>query len=249
MQPPASRAGARLAHAPLSEVRLAVRVSAGDPTTDDALGQLGRALEEVLRGTTMRVVPQFPGVPVLDDSPRRLRLLLVSREDGVRVNATASRLLVTQLGTQYPGWSVFRRLLTDVADAYLTSLNVTEALQATLSYQNAFEFEGPIDLSDHFSLFPALHPRLGMDTFGGFLVRVVAPRNAGSISLELAGAEAERPKKLQPKLTIEFATDDESETPPELFSNWLDEAHAAIEDCFLAALTEEALADIRGGAT
>jgi uncharacterized protein (TIGR04255 family) len=159
-----------------------------------------------------------------------------SSEDAT-VQVTRDRLLVTR-GKPYPNWPIFRDEIAYALQSYDSTLSPNGLARMGLRYINNMDIpEETIDLEDYLEFYPASGKGLP-DTFMNFMVAAEYPFDDGEavLRLRLAPSPSPNDKTTSFVLDIDYFTAQPPEYGLVQCRNWLEKAHARVEEAFLAAI-------------
>lgn len=141
----------------------------------------------------------------------------------------------------YPTWEIFKPLIFDNLKIYQKIAKPTGMRRIGLRYINKINFDKTkIELSDYFNYYPFIPEKLPQ-THETFNVRTEIPYEDGHDRLILALTSAIPEKKggLSVWFDLNYVMSKPEDIAIEKVSDWVEKAHAVIEDAFEACVTDK----------
>lgn len=148
-------------------------------------------------------------------------------------------LLGINVQSPYPGWPDIFKLISEQFQIYLETASPKNFKRIGLRYINEIEFQaGGIETTEYFQYYPHL-PKTIEQTHGPFSMRVMHTFEDGRDSLIINFANVLPSALLRYVLDLDYSLAQPDKVQLSGGSEWVENAHAKIEDMFEACITDK----------
>jgi len=175
--------------------------------------------------------------PKIEFGPPRMQFL---SNDKISLVQVGPNLLTVNHLSPYPTWKKFKPLILKIFEEYIDIANPKGFRRIGLRYINKIDFEQKeIELMDYFNYYPSIPNNLPQ-TKKTFQVTVEIPYNNGrdTLRLTLGTLISEKPDAFSLILDLDYIMVLAEGIALNEISNWLEDAHAIIENAFEACITD-----------
>lgn len=174
-------------------------------------------------------------------SVARLQFL---REDETALLQVGSNLFVVNHLRPYPTWEMFREMIKDGLAIYRDVANPKALKRIGLRYINRLEIpESQVEIEDYIRAVPTI-PEPVPQVFATWIQRVEIPfeDSNGLMIMQSGLLKHEEPNKVVFLLDLDFITLNVQEVKLENVTDWLEQAHDAVEKTFEVCITDKSRA-------
>lgn len=162
------------------------------------------------------------------------------RKDRSAIIQVAPDLLAVNHLKPYPTWHEFLPIITKALGAFTNIVKPSKIQRLELRYHNHIEINrGNVDLDDYLNFTPRIGTALPQNYFAFFVgIKSLSPNNKNQLKIELTSAEPKSEGALAANLTLAYTLISQDGLDLGNVSEWLGDAHTAIDDAFEACLKD-----------
>lgn len=190
-------------------------------------------------GIGIKLEPKGKGIEQsIEQAPPRIQLFEKEEKGLIQI---APDLLVINRLKPYPGWNIFKPMITEAVDSYKLIAQPKGLKRVGLRYINIFEFSHKnIKLREYFNFYPYI-PDNFQNNPKSFADRVEFPYENDNeiLILQLVSIIPRKPNISSIALDIDYAMITPDYVSLDKVNEWLEKAHEIIVNSFESAITDK----------